>query len=497
MTDSEDKYYPERISDLIINPSKINNFIYWLDNFYINANKYRNQKRKIKVALNIEKIELNDNGDITEELNISNKKNNSYDKNTLIVTGGHGIGKTTFVKTILQEKNYNITSINLEKINKIKDINEYIEKLLKGVNIFMLINNNQTSKRVIVIDNIDIISSTSEKLFITQLIKLNQIGWYLPIIFISNNKHNKIINLIKKTSYEIELFCPTVQDINLLLYKIAEKENIKFTDESVCIKIIINSNKDIRTLINHIISLSSIYKNKIIDNNIVDEYFITNKEKDHDLGIFDASKKLFYENQNIDDIIRIFETEKTIIPLMIQHHYIKYLKQKNFNKIKEISQSLSKGDLIENYIYEHNVYDIRDTQAYFQCIFPSYQLTKTLNPQKISIEKYNSYFSFPLDLNKTSIKHINYSKNIIPSNKYFKNMNINDYINLDKIIKGLIKVGDYEELNNLIDKYKLNISAIESVLKINKLNGEKFVIPNKIKKLIIKNCPNIIDIDKE
>ena len=76
-------------------------------------------------------------------------------------------------------------------------------------------------------------------------------------------------------------------------------------------------------------------------------------------------------------------------------------------------------------------------------------------------------------------------------------MNINDYINLDKHIKGLIKIGDYDELNKLIDKYKLNMTAIESVLKINKLNGEKFVILNKIKKLIIKNCPNIIDLETE
>ena len=56
---------------------------------------------------------------------------------------------------------------------------------------------------------------------------------------------------------------------------------------------------------------------------------------------------------------------------------------------------------------------------------------------------------------------------------------------------------DYDELNKLISKYKLNMSAIESVLKINKLNGEKFIILNKIKKLIIKNCSNIIDSDTE
>ena len=149
--------------------------------------------------------------------------------------------------------------------------------------------------------------------------------------------------------------------------------------------------------------------------------------------------------------------------------------------------------LIYNLSKNKNYYDIRDTQAYFQCIAPSYNLTNILNPNKNNLDTISGYFSFPPDLNKTSIKFINYSKNIIPSNKHFKNMNINDYIYVDKIIQGLIKVGDYEKLNTLIDKYNLDINAIESVLKINKLNGEKFIIPNKIKKNIIKNCDNIID----
>ena len=140
-----------------------------------------------------------------------------------------------------------------------------------GVNIFDLINLNNNQKRAIVIDNIESISSTVEKTFITQLIKLNQVGWYLPIIFIGNNKHNKIINFIKKTSYEIEIFYPAISDLTLLLYKIADKENIKFTDESLCLKIINHSNKDIRTLIEHIISLKNIYKDKVITTTDIDE----------------------------------------------------------------------------------------------------------------------------------------------------------------------------------------------------------------------------------
>ena len=46
--------------------------------------------------------------------------------------------------------------------------------------------------------------------------------------------------------------------------------------------------------------------------------------KDIDYHIFDGAQKLFFGYDNIDNVIRLFETEKTAIPLMIQQHYIDY-----------------------------------------------------------------------------------------------------------------------------------------------------------------------------
>ena len=76
-------------------------------------------------------------------------------------------------------------------------------------------------------------------------------------------------------------------------------------------------------------------------------------------------------------------------------------------------------------------------------------------------------------------------------------MKLDDYMYFNKIINGLIKCEQYDEINKLIKEYNVDITIIESVLKINKLNGEKFIILNKIKKLIIKNCPNIINLETE
>lgn len=494
------KYFPKSIKELSINETKIKQITSWLDNYKQNAVKFRNVSKKKARNEIIEKFDEDENDiDLVTNVNSSKQKNTINDKSCIIVTGPHGVGKSAFVYTILEEKKYDIQVINFEKINQMKNVSEFIEKTIKGVDIYSsIINKKHTKERVIVIDNIEIVSSPNEKMFISTILKQNELEWNYPIIFICNNKHNKLINFIKKSSYEIEIHPPTTDSFMDVISRICLNENMIFSSEEIYKDLIDHSKKDLRLLITNLQSIKEIFSGKVFGPEQFAEFIQISKVKDQDLGIFEATRKLMYSYENIDDVIRIFETEKTIIPLMIQHHYINFLSNKHFPLIKQISNSLSKGDVIENYIYEHNIYDIRDTQAFHQCVKPSFILSNCFNPKKIHQDKLmTKILSFPLDLNKTSIKHINYTKNIIPSNLHFKNMKLDDYIYLNKVLKGLLQTENYEKINELMKGYNIDINGIESVLKINKLNGEKFVISTKLKKCLSKNCSDITDINEK
>ena len=219
--------------------------------------------------------------------------------------------------------------------------------------------------------------------------------------------------------------------------------------------------------------------------------------KDIDYHIFDGAQKLFFGYDNIDNVIRLFETEKTAIPLMIQQHYVDHLKNNDIAITNKISNSIACGDIIENYVYENNIYDIRDIQAFYECIYPSYILTNKLNPKKINYNQFNGYFTYPNDLNKTSIRHINYTKNIYPSNKIFKNMNINDFLYLNKIIRNILFSQSSNKCNEYFENYKCPINIFESLLKIDKISGNKYTLTTKIKKKILSECINIININKD
>ena len=152
---------------------------------------------------------------------------------------------------------------------------------------------------------------------------------------------------------------------------------------------------------------------------------------------------------------------------MIHQNYLSFINndnnKTNFNLIFDISDSLSFGDLIENYIYSKQYWMLHDVHCFFMCINSSYTISKQVKMNKfIKLE-------FPNDLNKTSIKKIN-NKNIINANVFLENMNIGDLINVGTLTKKLINDNKIDECAKKFINYDANQDTIKSVLKIDKID---------------------------
>ena len=90
---------PTTINDLIGNNYQINIIKNWLINYY----KFEDLKKNSKLI---------------------SKDIENY--SSCIVNGNHGIGKTSFVTTILTSLKYKIFTINFRKINNAKNIKELV-----------------------------------------------------------------------------------------------------------------------------------------------------------------------------------------------------------------------------------------------------------------------------------------------------------------------------------------------------------------------------------
>ena len=513
-----EKYAPKTINELVGNDRAVKGIVNWINSFEENKkNQSKNKKNKKKIPkIKLSKLIDLDDAEAGEEEEDMIREIDEFDgdenysefdkycdmdtdytyakaksakanqpKSCLIVTGNHGSGKTCVVHTILNSLGYVIQVINFGKIKTNKNIKEVIENIMVSTDILNMIDGKKSSKIAIVVDELESITSSTGKNCIIALLRNNEINWLYPIIFISNNQHNKLLSDIKKNSLEIKMWPPYPSELLTILRRIIVKENInisgiQYNNYKVAYSIIDHVQRDFRRLILTLHDLKYAYGDRLISQTMVDEYCKSSKKKDEDFDLFKATDFLLQRYNNIEDSIRYYETEKVLLPLMIHQNYIDILNQKcddmdlKFKLAHEISGLLSEGDVIENYIYGDQNWDINEVHGFYTCTAPSYLLCSNLEEQQIKLV-------FPADLNKASIGKIN-KKNIINAGKCFKNKNIHDYIYINLIVRNLIAEGRMNECVDLLEGYGVRLAGIESLLKVDKIKSSKTNLTSKQRK---------------
>jgi len=311
-------------------------------------------------------------------------------------------------------------------------------------------------KSVIMIDDLDLITSTLEKTYIINLIKKNEKIHQVPIILIAGNSHNKLINQIRRNIDEIKILKPYAEDILYLIERIMKNEKIKL-EPIVISKIIEHSKYNFKKVIFMLQDLKNIYKNKLITIKDFDNYNNTFIDTNIDFELYDVSYDLITQKYDIDTILKKFTLNKVLIPLMIHQNYINYVIKSEKNEdnqkkiLQNISSNLSIGDIVENNIYSNQSWDLMVLYGFFSCVIP------ILNIENIS-KKLKIELKFPDDLPKTSSRKIN-TNNLKYIFDHFDNITIFDLL----IIKNIIKYTKNEK------EYKLSSNDINIIEKIDKL----------------------------
>jgi DNA polymerase III delta prime subunit len=409
--------------------------------------------------------------------------NNSVNS-SIIISGNQGLGKTLTIKLILEEFNYNIRIINPNEIKDhrlLDDFNDYYN-FVSSIYSKISFNNTINKKIALIFDETENISLTSEKKYIMDIHKYNNKLKAFPLIFISNNQHSKLLNDLKKNCDEIIFEVPFNNEIKQIISNILIHENIKFEDDFLIDKIIELSQNDVRRLINLLQELSLNYNNLITKKNI-EEFINKTREKDIDIGLFNSTVQIINNYLPYDSIIKLYETEKVLLPLMIYENYLKKMNtENNINNIRNISNSISIGDNIETSIYTDQNWYLQNIHGFFSCINTSYWINKNNSKSEIDIDD----IKFSSDLNKTSLKNIN-KKNINNLSKVINNKSNQEILMLNKICNHLIENNKEQELIDILKSYNKNITIkeIELCLKIDK-TSEFNTLGSKDKKRISK-----------
>jgi len=528
------KHAPTKIDEIIGSKKQVGQIIDWLKKFKTNKvvnlkkkESKKNGKKARKRKPKVDEVDRTDDIDETatcmddkiddeadelsdiaedEKDGAPKEKAKKKDPNVcscMIVSGDHGCGKSSLVKAILNDMGYTIRTVNFSKLGYIREINDFVENLLMGDNVYDIMQGISNRNIAVIVDEVESTTTPIEKNIVSGILSFNNETWACPVIFIGNRKHKKIINDIKKESYQIAIYEPEKNDMMNCMASIGISEDMKLEDQSIADKIIEYGQMDYRRMIGIMQELKSLYGKTIITQKILDQYMIYSDKKDVENTIYEAVVRLFTEYDGIGNALKIFEEDRINIPLMVQQNHFMAITRyiKNRDKLLElesdITQSIAMGDIIDNYVYSDQNWSLQETHGFYTCVYPSYKINLNIDKERLEQDsKYQKYkpptftAEYPRDLNKTSTKQINY-KNIKIANKCFRNMTIDDYIFGIKVVRDLLEDDRKEECAKLLEGYDCSAGTMMYMLKIDKINGTKKDIPkpieNKIKYIFHEN----------
>lgn len=438
-----EKYKPKRIKDIIGNSNNILKINHWLSNF----------------------------------------KNEKY--SSLVISGYHGVGKNLITKILLENNNYYFKWLDY-KDEKAKNLFDDLVNCFTGDTLEKFFSK-ESKHFALIINDIEKITLKNEKSRIKELVKQNFIRKYFPIIFISNMQHNKLLTDILDHSHSIKLLQPSEKDLLILLNRIICKGDIVISDEKIKKKIIKYSQNDIRRLISIVYDISNSFENgKDIDKDSLKLYYLNSQKKCKDTSLFEASKTLIDEYNDVNNSLSLYKVDKVLVPLTIHENFTKSIfnryKSNNifFDTLKNVTDSISKGDVIETNIYTDQNWFLHDIHGFYTCARTSYHINKHDLLKKKSLPNYYE-MKFSSDLNQTSLKNIN-KKQITNLQKIFQNKSFNDIINLSKLIYHLVKNEKIKELYFIMKDYDSNVKTVETLIKIDK-TLPKITLNQKNKKI--------------
>lgn len=342
---------------------------------------------------------------------------------------------------------------------------------------------------------------------------------YNPIICTTNDINDKKINELKKFSKVVYLKKDLSDDMKILIKELFKKNNLNITDDAIN-EITKISGNDIRRLFIYLEDIYHSFKanNTNGSNNIMDVIFVkkynnVDSSKNIDLQLIEATHHIFYKSNTFYENQLLFDIDCLLLPLMVYHNSLLVIKKskddakKKLNIYKEMLYSLCIHDTIQTNIFEIQEWnDFHDISSLYGSVLPNYYSTLLSDYKENQVE-----LQFTNILNKISQMFVN--KKLVNSAKYGLNkidLDLDELIYIVEIISSFLNefknIDDEEEEieeNNVIDyfnnnninkvkdldnapmiakmmnKYKISVDSLETILKIEKLNQNNDVKKRK------------------
>lgn len=299
-------------------------------------------------------------------------------KRGLYIYGYSGIGKTQFIKEIVNECGYNVIYYDAGNVRNKTTIENITEQKTSKEDILSLFHKKK-QKMIIIMDEVDGLNS-NDRGGINTLIKMirpkktkkqkKEITIFHQIICIGSYYTDKKILELRKVCDTIEIPKPSIEQvISLLKWNLSSFPSITEEDYHNLASHIDGNIRTCYQLLYHIKKDVNIIKD-------ISKIFYTHEYNEN---VKQIVHRLFFENCSIDDHFRIInETNRTIVSLLFHENIIDYLDLSDKSFYLTILQNFCLGDYIDRITFQKQIWQLNELTflmkvMYNQFLFHEYK----------------------------------------------------------------------------------------------------------------------------
>jgi len=285
-------------------------------------------------------------------------------KRALVFYGPPGTGKTALAHVAALESNAEIFELNASDFRNKEKLKTILRPVLEQKSLV-------SDKKIILVDEVDGISTYSDWGGVVELINLIENSYY-PIILTANDIWKKQLSDLRKKTELIQLGEIDYNTIKTLLIDILKKEN-KFMNSEILTSISIKAKGDLRAAINDIQTMSEL---KEPSKSSIDE---RNKEID----IFNALRSVFKKNPD-NEILNIYNSVNLSLDEIMLWVEENIPEEYSGEELAYAIDKLSRADVFKGRIYKQQYWRF----LVYENILLSYGISAAKKSPKTGFTKY-------------------------------------------------------------------------------------------------------------
>lgn len=370
-------------------------------------------------------------------------------KKNILIYGECGCGKTTFLKNIIKEINYDMFLCDsMESRNK-----SYIESISSGnisnknvINMF-----NKIKKQIVIV--MDDIDSVNDKNFLTMLIKLvrpkktkkQKLETYSfnQIICIGNSIEDKKLKELSSACVTFKLNAPTKHQMSELVQFLMPDVNIH--------NVLNNVNCNLK-------KLEILYNVYLKDKSVLNSCFFLNVRYNYtNTEVKNCTKNIINQKYNKNHVLS--ETDRNVIGLLLHENIIDVIQPRDQDIYIQFMKNICFSDYIDKFIFQKQIWQLNELNFNIK-VFKNMCLIKNGSISEIRFTKI---------LTKYSTEYNNYI--------FIKELCVSLSLDVKDMYQYFLQLREHpmDEITTIVEQYDITQLGVNRIYKfIDKLkNGEE------------------------